>query len=125
MGQCYSVVVHLEYNDPEPLIQILQDEISKRQLKQNYNIIDPLERGLKVFLTENAYFDDKEDCWIADFDASYSWESVLIKVFGMLVLECKGSWVEISPDNDSYFINNITYNHKGTLMQVKEDIPTL
>lgn len=119
MGQCYSVYTKLKFkdNDPSQFCKVIADEFDKRNWYKETpglklrDLKDPFE-CFKVLTFDHAEEDSFGE-WSADFDASYSWESIMIDIFvkALKVLE-DGSYVEIYPDNGKIRIfvkNDIVY----------------
>jgi len=105
MGQCYSVYTNFKFkdNDHSSFCKVIAEEADKRNwYKEDPDLIlrdfkDPFE-CFKILTSDHAEEDSFGE-WSADFDASYSWESVMIDIFtkALKVLE-NGSYVEIFPD---------------------------
>ena len=126
MGQCYSVVAKFIFknNDSSGFCKIIRDKLSEMDYGgyhygkslayiKSFMTIDGEEYnpkttnmnhpfGLFKLITDKDAFclEDENEIWSADFDASYSWESVMCEVFEEALTACEsGSFVEIYPDS--------------------------
>lgn len=111
MGQTYSVYLKVRFNDEQGAVKALRGRLQEsndlaRLASENgldYGTIDGLlrhffadwERGHKWTPTTDP------DVLCGNFDASYSWESVMIEAFQILAPYLEdGSSIKIYPDSD-------------------------
>lgn len=96
MGACYSVNLNITLRNETAAIKAMQEYIKKEQFHINFGLEDNRKRGigigtfadlLQIFFSScNGPVNDvlREDDHIvydSDFDASYSWESVMTEIF--------------------------------------------
>lgn len=133
MGACYSVNLDITLKDETAAIKAMQEYIKKEQFHINFDLEDNRKRGigigtfadlLQIFFSScNGPVNDvlREDDHIvydSDFDASYSWESVMTEIFDCIApfLE-DGSKLNVCSD-DCYHL--IVKNGITTYEQEKE-----
>lgn len=116
MGQCYSVYLKVRFNDEEGAKKALRDKISRGKeehigydidglvAKHGYDL-DNIPDLLSVFFSgwgtrlERDYRDT--DIRVADFNACYGWEHVMMETFSIIAPFMEdGSWIKIYPDSD-------------------------
>lgn len=116
MGQCYSVYLKVRFNDEEGAKKELRNKISKgREEHISYDVeglvakhgydLDNMSDLLSVFFSgwgtrlQRDYRDT--DILVADFNACYGWEGVMIETFSIIAPFMEdGSWMKIFPDSD-------------------------
>ena len=113
MGQCYTVYLKVQFNNEEGAIKALRDKIANggkkdvddiaREEKLDLNTIDGLLRhyygnGEDNHKWTEGYPDPEWLC--GDFNATYSWESVMMEAFEAMAPYLKnGSEIKIYPDS--------------------------
>lgn len=116
MGQCYSVYLKVRFNDEDGAKKALRDKISRGKEEHiGYDIeglvakygydLDNMSDLLSVFFSgwgkrlKRDYRDT--DIRVADFNACYGWEDVMIETFSIIAPFMEdGSWMKIFPDSD-------------------------
>ena len=102
MGACYSVTLNIKVKDEEKAILALQEKIKNDEKAENVNYclalyakegatVDTFDGLMRIFLAgwKRCPFEKTvENGWITysnDFDASYGWEDVMLKMFSTLI----------------------------------------
>lgn len=118
MSACYTIELNMKFNSPESMsdaVRSLQEYI-KKDAGTDYDLesyaadgigTENIDDLMKIFLSDQkrqriTITDSGEwKNYSADFNASYGWESVLVKMFKILgVYLANGSQLDISIDND-------------------------
>lgn len=117
MGACYSVNLDITLKDETAAIKAMQEYIKKEQFHINFGLEDNRKRGigigtfadlLQIFFSScngpvyDVLREDDHIVYDSDFDASYSWESVMTEIFDCIApfLEDESS-LGIYPDNEN------------------------
>lgn len=111
MGQCYSVILKVNFTDKQKAADALNDKISwAAEERTNYNLghyqelgigSDTIEDLLKIFFGGwSGNLKTREDGSMdSDFDASYGWEGVMMDAFERIAPYLEdGSMIKIYPD---------------------------
>lgn len=116
MGQCYTTYLKVRFNDEDGAKKELRNKISRgREEHIGYDVeglvakhgydLDNMSDLLSVFFSgwgtrlKRDYRDT--DIRVADFNASYGWEDVMIETFSIIAPFMEdGSWMKIYPDSD-------------------------
>lgn len=122
MGACYSVKLDLKLKEEKAAIQNLKNLLDSDE-STDYNLetaaangisMDSMEDLIKIFLggcEKNHITTEKTegfDSYSNDFDASYGWEQVLIRMFQCLLPHLENdSRMFVCIENDSYTIRAI------------------
>lgn len=118
MSACYTIELNMKFKSPESMsdaVRSLQEYI-KKDAETDYDLesyaadgigTENIDDLMKIFLSDRkrqriTITDSGEwKNYSADFNASYGWESVLVKMFKILgVYLANGSQLDISIDND-------------------------
>ena len=116
MGACYSVNLNITLRNETAAIKAMQEYIKKEQFHINFGLEDNRKRGigigtfadlLQIFFSScngpvnDVLREDNHIVYYSDFDASYSWESVMTEIFDCIApfLEVESS-LGIYPDNE-------------------------
>ena len=112
MGQCYTTYLKVKFEDEQGAVKAVQKMLEgygvdieqlSRETGLDYNTTDGIlryyysnwEGGYKWTQTTDP------DVLCGDFNASYSWESIMIEVFELLAPFMEdGSTIKIYPDSD-------------------------
>lgn len=96
MGACYSVNLNITLRNETAAIKTMQEYIKKEQFHINFGLEDNRKRGigigtfadlLQIFFSScngpvnDVLREDNHIVYDSDFDASYSWESVMTEIF--------------------------------------------
>ena len=118
MSACYTIELNMKFKSPESMsdaVRSLQEYI-KKDAETDYDLesyaadgigTENIDDLMKIFLSDRkrqriTITDSGEwKNYSTDFNASYGWESVLVKMFKILgVYLANGSQLDISIDND-------------------------
>ena len=99
MGACYSVNLNITLRNETAAIKAMQEYIKKEQFHINFGLEDNRKRGIGP--VNDVLREDDHIVYDSDFDASYSWESVMTEIFDCIApfLEDESS-LGIYPDNE-------------------------
>ena len=115
MGACYSVNLDITLKDETAAIKAMQEYIKKEQFHINFGLEDNRKRGigigtfadlLQIFFSScngpvyDVLREDDHIVYDSDFDASYSWESVMTEIFDCIAPFEDESSLGIYPDNE-------------------------
>ena len=87
MGQTYTVEAKLNFkdNDSHPYCSTIKREIYERDgVSAEFNLeagdLNTVDGCLKILTSEDGFY-DMDGIWCADFDGSYGWEFVMLRIF--------------------------------------------
>ena len=88
MGQCYTVQARLSFpgNDPRKFCEIIRAEVEARTKAETatFNVEEgsfDTPAGCLKILAPNVDFDEGDQFYYADFNASYGWGCVMEEIF--------------------------------------------
>ena len=108
MGQCYCVDTDVKYKDKKKFVELgnkfIDDELAKGT---GFDALDTIDRQIpdgiwEAILTKRCMKKDTEGCYSSDFDATYSWEGLMVEFFEEVAPSLEdGSEMIIYPDSGS------------------------
>lgn len=111
MGQCYSVYLKVKFEDEQGAVKAVQQRLEgmgedleelSRETGLDYGTIDGILRHYYASWENGHKWTQTTDPEVlsGDFNATYSWESVMMEVFQLMAPYLKdGSTLKIYPDS--------------------------